>query len=50
MNLKKVILATRPWSFPASVMPVLIGIAYVYFQQTQTGVAIQWWALPLILF
>lgn len=50
MNLKKIILATRPWSFPASVMPVLIGFAYAYYQHTVTGVSIEWWALPLILF
>lgn len=50
MKLKKVILATRPWSFPASVMPVLIGLAYVYFQHSVTGVPIKWWALPLVLF
>ena len=50
MNLKKVILATRPWSFPASVMPVLIGLAYVYFQHSVTGVPVKWWALPLVLF
>ena len=50
MKLKKVILATRPWSFPASVMPVLIGLAYVYFQHSVTGVPVKWWALPLVLF
>lgn len=50
MNFKKVILATRPWSFPASIMPVLIGFAYAYFQHSVTGVTIQWWALPFVLF
>lgn len=50
MKLKKVILATRPWSFPASIMPVLIGLAYVYFQHSVTGVPVKWWALPLVLF
>ncbi len=29
--LKKWILATRPWSFPASTMPVLIAISYTFF-------------------
>lgn len=50
MNLKKVVLATRPWSFPASVMPVLIGAAYTYFQHLVAGVSIEWGALPFILF
>lgn len=29
-SIKDWILATRPWSFPASIMPILIGIGYVY--------------------
>lgn len=49
MNVKKIILATRPWSFPASVMPVLIGIAYVYFLHSVTGVVVEWATVPFIL-
>ena len=31
--MKKWILATRPWSLPASVMPALVALAYVFFHK-----------------
>lgn len=46
---KNIILATRPWSFPASVMPVLIGLAYAYFLYSGGEASVNWWLLPLIL-
>lgn len=49
MKIKNIILATRPWSFPASVMPVLIGAAYAFYLQKENGLLILWWLFPLIL-
>lgn len=49
MTLKNLFLATRPWSFPASVMPVLIGAAYAYYLQKENNLTINWWVAPLIL-
>lgn len=46
---RNLILATRPWSFPASVMPVLIGISYVFFLQRGNEYEVSWWLVPLIL-
>ena len=46
---RNLILATRPWSFPASVMPVLIGISYVFFLQRGNEYEVSWWLAPLIL-
>lgn len=43
------ILATRPWSFPASAMPVLVTLAYLYWM----GVSVNWtigvWAIINII-
>ncbi len=48
-SLKSWIIATRPWSFPASSMPVLVTLAYL----TWMGVEINWltgvWALVNIV-
>lgn len=49
MTLKNLFLATRPWSFPASVMPVLIGAGYAYYLQRENHLSIHWWVAPLIL-
>lgn len=38
-SLKDWIIATRPWSFPASVMPVLVTLFYLY----ATGRDVNWW-------
>lgn len=48
-SLKEWIFATRPWSFPASAMPVAVTLAYLYGQ----GYAVDWltgcWALVNIV-
>lgn len=48
-TLKDWIVATRPWSFPASVIPVVVTLAYLYWQ----GADIDWvngvWALLNII-
>ena len=53
-TLKDWILATRPWSFTASVMPVLVTLAYLFFLQCQKGLEVNWLAgwltLPMIVF
>ena len=49
MKTKDILLATRPWSFPASVMPVLIGAAYAFYLQKEDELPILWWLSPLIL-
>lgn len=38
-TLKEWFLATRPWSFPASAMPVLVTLAYLFWQQCD----VCWW-------
>ena len=38
-TLKEWFLATRPWSFPASPMPVLVTLAYLFWQQYD----VCWW-------
>ncbi len=38
-SLKDWIVATRPWSFPASVMPVLVTVCYLF----ATGRDVNWW-------
>ena len=38
-SLKDWILATRPWSFPASVMPVLVTVVWLWSR----GVEVNWW-------
>lgn len=38
-TLKEWFLATRPWSFPASAMPVLVTLAYLFWQQYD----VCWW-------
>lgn len=40
-SFKDYFLATRPWSFPASVMPVLIGLGYIYFTSSEYS-SINW--------
>lgn len=36
------IIATRPWSFPASTMPALVTISYVYFLKNEIASDINW--------
>lgn len=47
------ILATRPWSFTASVMPVLVTLAYFFYVQRQEGADVNWLAgwltLPMMM-
>ncbi len=48
-SFKSWILATRPWSFPASAMPVLVTLAYLHWM----GVSVNWliglWAIVNII-
>lgn len=42
---KEWVLATRPWSFPASLMPVIVGGAYVYWiscSASSEGMNVNW--------
>lgn len=44
-SLKEWVLATRPWSFPASLMPVMVAGAYVYWisgSVSANGAGINW--------
>ena len=36
------ILAVRPWAFPASTMPVVVSVSYVFYHQ-QSLMQIDWW-------
>ena len=40
-SVKNWILLTRPWSFPASAMPAIVAISYLYFRQSEF-VSINW--------
>ncbi len=48
------IIATRPWSFTASVMPILVTLAYLFYLQRCEGMAVNWLpaclTLPMMLF
>jgi len=39
---KNWIIATRPWSFPASTMPALVAISYIFFLKNEMTVDINW--------
>lgn len=41
-TIKDWIVATRPWSFPASVTPILVMTAYLFFYSRTTGVEMNW--------
>lgn len=39
-TIKDWIIATRPWSFPASTMPALIALSYAFYVQSKTGIEV----------
>ena len=44
------ILATRPWSFPASTMPALVAVSYVFLKCSDNLSAVNWWlVIPIFL-
>ena len=53
-TLKDWIIATRPWSFTASLMPVIVTLAYLFLLQCTEGETVNWaagsLALPMMLF
>ena len=50
-NLKEWIIALRPWSFPASAMPIVVTLAYIYWTGAQMNWLLGLWALVgMILF
>lgn len=50
-SIKDWISATRPWSFPASAMPILVTLAYLHWMEKDVNWAIGIWAiLNIILF
>lgn len=50
---KEWIIAVRPWSFPASAMPVIATLGYVFWKSSETPLEINWifgiWALVNIV-
>jgi 1,4-dihydroxy-2-naphthoate octaprenyltransferase len=42
-KVKNIVLAIRPWAFPASTMPALLTISYVFFERNNIGTTINWW-------
>lgn len=44
-TLKDWILATRPWSFPASSMPVIVAVAYLFWSESDINWLLAFWAL-----
>lgn len=50
-TLKEWIIAVRPWSFPASAMPIVVTLAYIYWTGTQVDWLLGLWALVgMVLF
>lgn len=50
-TLKEWIIALRPWSFPASAMPIVVTLAYIYWTGTQVDWLLGLWALVgMVLF
>ena len=49
-SLKDWILATRPWSFPASAMPVMVTVAWLWSRGFDVNWAFAFWALVNIIF
>lgn len=41
--LKDWLIAARPWALPASTMPALIAISYVFYTKGNLNVEINWW-------
>lgn len=41
--IKNWVIATRPWSFPASTMPAFITISYLFYKQEEIYSEINWW-------
>lgn len=48
-SLKEWVLATRPWSFPASAMPVAVTLAYLFWRQYDVNWTCGVWALLNII-
>ncbi len=49
-TLKDWLVATRPWSFPASLMPVLVTTAWLYgYVKPFDSITPDWWCAPLAL-
>ncbi len=49
-SFKNWIIATRPWSFPASSMPALLTISYIFFFKNNLETEINWWYGILAMF
>lgn len=50
-SLKEWIIATRPWSFPASVIPVVVTLSYLYWQDYDINLWLGLWAiLNIVIF
>ncbi len=47
-TIKDWIIATRPWSFPASTMPALVAFSYAFFIQSKQGIEQVNWSLGII--
>ena len=41
--IKNCVIATRPWSFPASTMPVILTLSYLFSKQEHVFHEINWW-------
>jgi 1,4-dihydroxy-2-naphthoate octaprenyltransferase len=41
--IKNWVIATRPWSFPASTMPVILTMSYLFSKQAHVFHEINWW-------
>ncbi|MCM1078318.1 MAG: prenyltransferase [Bacteroidales bacterium] len=48
-SLREWLIAVRPWSFPASAMPVMVTLAYLYWTGTELNMLNGVWALANII-
>lgn len=48
--LKNWVIAARPWSFPASTMPVLLTVSFLFYSRENIATDINWWyAVAVVL-
>lgn len=47
--IKNWVIAARPWSFPASTMPVLLTVSFLFYSRERMHTDINWWYAVIIV-
>ncbi len=42
-TLKEWFMVTRPWGYALSIMPAVLAVAYVFFEDSITPMDVNWW-------